>query len=81
MTIWKWSDESWYPGALSPVLENFKFRPAFSPDPTDCPWVSEDGITNGPVIIYVKGGVEGKKKGGEGQGYVRLARGGGQTSL
>ena len=27
-------------GALSPVLENV--RPAFSPDPTDCPWVSED---------------------------------------
>ena len=23
-------------------LENF--RPAFSPDPTDCPWVSEDGL-------------------------------------
>ena len=29
------------PGALSPVLENF--RRALSPDPTDCPWVSEDG--------------------------------------
>ena len=27
-------------GALLPVLENF--RPAFSPDPTDCPWISED---------------------------------------
>ena len=25
---------------FSPVLENF--RSAFSPDPTDCPWVSED---------------------------------------
>ena len=25
---------------LLPVLENF--RPAFSPNPTDCPWVSED---------------------------------------
>ena len=25
------------------VLENF--RPAFSPDPTDCPWVSE-GVIN-----------------------------------
>ena len=24
------------------VFENF--RPAFSPDPTDCPWVSEDGV-------------------------------------
>ena len=29
--------------ALSPVLENF--RPPFSPDPTDCSWVSEDGYT------------------------------------
>ena len=34
--------ESRYPGALLPVLENF--RPAFSPDPTDCPWVSEDAV-------------------------------------
>ena len=32
--------KSRYPGALSPVLENF--RRAFSLDPTDCPWVSED---------------------------------------
>ena len=31
----------WYSGALSPVLQNF--RHALSPDPTDCPWVSEDG--------------------------------------
>ena len=29
-----------YPVALLPVLENF--RPAFSPNPTDCPCVSED---------------------------------------
>ena len=28
--------------ALSPVLQNF--RPVLSPDPTDCPWVSEDGV-------------------------------------
>ena len=28
------------PGALLSVLKNF--RPAFSPDPTDCPWVSGD---------------------------------------
>ena len=28
--------------ALSSVLENF--RRAFSPDPTDCPWVSEDVV-------------------------------------
>ena len=42
--FWKWSGESRYPGALSPLLENF--LPAFSPDPTDCPWVSEDVITS-----------------------------------
>ena len=35
LEFWKWSGESRYPGALSPILENF--RPAFSPDPTDCP--------------------------------------------
>ena len=29
------------PGAVSEVLENC--RRAFSPDPTDCSWVSEDG--------------------------------------
>ena len=40
LTVWKWSGESRYPGALPPVLENF--RRAFSPRPTDCPWVSED---------------------------------------
>ena len=40
LNFWKWSGESRYPGALSPVLENFRL--AFSPDPTDCPWVSED---------------------------------------
>ena len=40
LTVWKWSGESRYPGALPPVLENF--RRAFSPGPTDCPWVSED---------------------------------------
>ena len=42
MTVWKWSGESRYPGALPPVLENF--RRAFSPGSTDCPWVSEDGV-------------------------------------
>ena len=31
LTVWKWSCESRYPGALPPVLENFRF-----------PWVSED---------------------------------------
>ena len=40
LTVWKWSGESRYPGALPPMLENF--RRAFSPGPTDCPWVSED---------------------------------------
>ena len=41
LTVWKWSCESRYPGALPPALENF--RRAFSPGPTDSPWVSEDG--------------------------------------
>ena len=41
LTVWKWSCESRYPGALPPVLENF--RRVFSPGPTDCPRVSEDG--------------------------------------
>ena len=40
LTVWKWSGESRYPASLPPVLENF--RRAFSPGPTDCPWVSED---------------------------------------
>ena len=35
LTVWKWSGESWYPGAFPPVLE--KFRRAFSPGPTDPP--------------------------------------------
>ena len=42
LTVWKWSGESRYPGGLPPVVENF--RRAFSPDPTDCPWVSEDAF-------------------------------------
>ena len=40
LNFWKWFGKSRYPGALSPVLENF--RRAYSLDPTDCPWVSED---------------------------------------
>ena len=40
LKFWKWCGESRYPGALPPLLENF--RRAFSPEPTDCPWVSED---------------------------------------
>ena len=41
LNFWKKLSEGRYPRALLPVLENF--CPAFSPDPTDCPWVSEDG--------------------------------------
>ena len=41
LTVWKWSGESRYPGALPPMLENV--RRTFS-RPTDCPWVSEDGF-------------------------------------
>ena len=40
LTIWKWSGESRYPGALLPMLENFCH--IFSPGLTDCRWVSED---------------------------------------
>ena len=40
LTVWKQSGEGRYPGAFPPVLENF--RRAFSPGPTDRPWVSED---------------------------------------
>ena len=40
LNFWNYLGESRYPGALLPVLENF--RRAFSPDPTDYPWVSED---------------------------------------
>ena len=43
LNFWKQLDESRYPGTLSPVLENF--RPALSPDRTNCPWVSKDDPT------------------------------------
>ena len=48
LTVWKWSGESRYPGALPPVLENF--RRAFSPGPTDCPWVSEDVVAQALML-------------------------------
>ena len=35
----------------TPVLENF--RPAFSPDPTDRPWVSEDGKHHNILVIIL----------------------------
>ena len=41
LTIWKWSSETGYPGALPPVLENF-YRAYVSPKLTDCPWVSKE---------------------------------------
>ena len=43
LTVSKWSSESRYPGALPSVLENF--RRAFSLGPADCPWVSENALT------------------------------------
>ena len=49
----EWSGESRYPGALAPVLENF--RRAFFLDPTDCPWVSKDElrlIRSGTCSVY-----------------------------
>ena len=42
LTVWKRSGESLYPGAFPPVLESF--CRAFSPDPTDRHWVSEDAL-------------------------------------
>ena len=45
-------DES-FQVALSPVLENI--RPALSPDPTDCPWVSEDGVRGVFHIVILNG--------------------------
>ena len=48
LNFWKWSGESRYPGALPPILETF--RPAFSPVPTDSPWVSEDGVGAANVL-------------------------------
>ena len=44
LNFWKLFSESRYPGAVTPVLENF--RRALSPDLTDCPWVSEDGCVH-----------------------------------
>ena len=49
LTVWKWSGESRYPGAFPPVLENF--RRAFSPGPTDCPWVSEDVLIQSDKVL------------------------------
>ena len=49
-----WFGESRYPGALSPVLENF--CRAFSLDPTDCPWVSED-VVKPSILIWRTGHV------------------------
>ena len=51
MNFWKWFGKSRYPGALSPVLENF--RRAYSLDPTGCPWVSEDAA-NAIEIDFLK---------------------------
>ena len=59
LTFWKWSGESRYPGAFPPVLKNF--RRAFSPGPTDRPWVSEDDPvhesgpwTPGPCFVLTR---------------------------
>ena len=49
LNFWEKLGESRYPGALSPVLENF--RRALSPDSTDCPWVSEDAIIPAGCVL------------------------------
>ena len=48
LTVWKWSGETRYPGAFPLVLKNF--CSAFSPGPTDRPWVSEDGGWSGQSL-------------------------------
>ena len=52
LNFWKQFGEGRYPGALSPVLENF--RRALSSDPIDCPLVSEDegNLDNTKHLIY-----------------------------
>ena len=50
LTVWKWSGESRYPGALPPMLENF--RRIFSPGPTYCPWVPEDDNVNATALQF-----------------------------
>ena len=60
LNFWKWSGESRCPGALSLLLENF--RPAFPPDLTDCPWVSEDAARHA-WDINKKNGSRGLKRG------------------
>ena len=51
-SVWKWSVEIRYPGALPPVLEYF--RRVFSPGrSTDCPWVSEDAIASTSTSIII----------------------------
>ena len=57
LNFWKLFGESRYPGALSPVLENF--RPAFSPDPTDSPWVSQDERSSRPKCEIISWGAGG----------------------
>ena len=42
LTVWKWSGEGRNPGVFPPVLDNV--LRAFSPGPTDRPWVSEDAL-------------------------------------
>ena len=46
----------------STVLENFRL--VFSPDPTDCPWVTEDGLTQKwrKVISRSSGGLSASEK-------------------
>ena len=53
LTVWKWSGESRYPRALPPMLANF--RRAFSPGPTDFPWVSLDETVRKPGSSYLTG--------------------------
>ena len=54
LNFWKQFGESRYPGAFLPLLENF--RPDFSPDLTDCSWVSEDESKTAGKVCFSCGG-------------------------
>ena len=54
---WKWSGETRFPGALLLLQKTFALR--FLPGllrfaPTNCPWVSEDGIFTPVPLLFMK---------------------------
>ena len=55
LNFWKWSGESRYPGALSPVLKNF--RPPYSPEGT-----TRSGIASVQTSLLARAHDKKKKK-------------------